>query len=38
VEAVQELAVWQLVPSYPASHDVHVHSPAVPPTSPPLMQ
>ena len=32
------LAVWQPVPSYPSSHDVHVHDPVVPPTVPPLMQ
>ena len=35
---MQGLAVWQLVPSYPSSHDVHVHDPVVPPTLPPLMQ
>ena len=32
------LAVWQLSPSYPVSHDVHVHDPVVPPTVPPLIQ
>ena len=32
------ITVWQLEPSYPASHPVHVHDPVVPPTVPPLMQ
>ena len=34
------ITVWQLTPSYPELHDVHVHDPdpAVPPTVPPLMQ
>ena len=31
-------AVWQLVPLYPALHEVQVHTPLVPPTVPPLMQ
>jgi len=31
-------AVWQLAPSYPTSHDVHVQLPAVPPTTLPLTQ
>ena len=30
--------VWQLVPVYPTSHNVHVHAPDVPPIVPPLMQ
>jgi hypothetical protein len=32
------ITVWQLTPSYPASHDVHVQSPVDPLTTPPLMQ
>ena len=32
------ITVWQLTPSYPASHDVHVQLPVDPLTTPPLMQ
>ena len=32
------ITVWQLAPSYPASHDVHVHDPTAAPTAPPSMQ
>ena len=30
--------MWQLAPPYPATHFVHVHDPAIPPTTPPLTQ
>ena len=32
------ITVWQLTPSYPAAHDVHVQLPVVPLTTPPLTQ
>ena len=32
------ITVWQLTPSYPASHDVHMQLPVNPLTTPPLMQ
>ena len=32
------ITIWQLEPSYPASHPVQVHDPVVPSTVPPLMQ